>query len=406
MSLQTRFLLLYAGFFLLEFYFYQGFKNIFTNTLLRRLHWVLIALIYGTLLYFMFSFDRESRKITTIHWITSLFLIFLVPKLLGAIFLLVDDVFRFFQFFTQKYITHSQDFYPERRKFLSVMALGSAAAMSGLVLDGVWNGKYRHTVRNVKLKFKNLPNSFIGYKILQISDVHSGSFIEPRRIEKIIDLINEQNADLVLFTGDMVNNYADEFLPFVEMFGRISSKDGKYSVLGNHDYGSYGIWKSKAEKAKNVPNLIEYQKRAGFEVLRNEHRVIEKNGEKIYLLGVENWGEKPFPQIGDLDKTVAGIPQDAVKVLMSHDPTHFDRKVKMHPANVQLTLSGHTHGMQFGLDLKNIRWSPVQFRYKKWADLYESEGKYLYVNRGFGVIGFPGRVGVLPEITVIEMQKG
>jgi predicted MPP superfamily phosphohydrolase len=258
----------------------------------------------------------------------------------------------------------------------------------------------------VKLKFKNLPNSFIGYKILQISDVHSGSFIEPRRIEKIIDLINEQNADLVLFTGDMVNNYADEFLPFVEMFGRINSKDGKYSVLGNHDYGSYGIWKSKAEKAKNVPNLIEYQKRAGFEVLRNEHRVIEKNGEKIYLLGVENWGEKPFPQIGDLDKTVAGIPQDAVKVLMSHDPTHFDRKVKMHPANVQLTLSGHTHGMQFGLDLKNIRWSPVQFRYKKWADLYESEGKYLYVNRGFGVIGFPGRVGVLPEITVIEMQKG
>ena len=202
----------------------------------------------------------------------------------------------------------------------------------------------------------------------------------------------------------MVNNYASEFQPFIPLFSSIQAKDGKFSVLGNHDYGDYGEWTSKEEKAQNIPNLIQFQKQAGFEMLRNEHRIIEKNGEKLYILGVENWGEKPFPQYGDLNKAAAGIPIDAAKILMSHDPTHFDAVVKKHPANVQLTLSGHTHGMQFGLDLKNVRWSPVQYRYKKWADLYESEGKNLYVNRGFGVIGFPGRVGIEPEITLFELS--
>ena len=219
-----------------------------------------------------------------------------------------------------------------------------------------------------------------------------------------MNLINEQNPDLVLFTGDMVNNFASEFEPFVQLFSTIKSKDGKFSILGNHDYGDYADWNSPAEKAQNIPNLIELQKKAGFEMLRNEHRIIEKNGEKLYILGVENWGEKPFPQYGDLDKAAIGVPAEAAKILMSHDPSHFDAKVKKHPSNVQLTLSGHTHGMQFGIDLKNIRWSPAQYRYKKWADLYESEGKFLYVNRGFGVIGYPGRVGIEPEITLIELS--
>src|SRR5690606_11812969 len=249
-----------------------------------------------------------------------------------------------------------------------------------------------------------LPDVFKGYKIIQISDIHAGSFFNPAKLQPAIDLIKAQNADMVLFTGDMVNNYGQEFEPFVKMFAEIKAKDGKFSVLGNHDYGDYAKWRTQADKDRNIPFLTELQQQAGFELLRNEHRVIQRGEEKIYLLGVENWGIKPFPQYGDLNKAVAGIPASAVKILMSHDPTHFDEIVKKHPANVQLTLSGHTHGMQFGLDLKNVRWSPVQYRYKKWADLYESEGKYLYVNRGFGVIGFPGRVGIEPEITLFELQ--
>ena len=253
------------------------------------------------------------------------------------------------------------------------------------------------------MRFKNLPESFKGYKIVQISDVHSGSFFNPQKLQKAIDLINEQDADVVLFTGDMVNNYADEFKPFIPLFKSIKAKDGKFSILGNHDYGDYGAWNSREEKAQNIPTLKNYQAEAGFKMLRNENIALEKNGEKIYLLGVENWGIKPFPQYGDLDKALKGVPEDAIKVLMSHDPTHFDEVVKKHKTHVHLTLSGHTHGMQFGLDLKNIKWSPVKFKYKKWADLYESEGKYLYVNRGFGVIAYPGRVGINPEITVIEL---
>ena len=403
MSLQNRFILLFGLFFLIEFYVYQGFKNLVSNPLARLLYWVFTAIVYGIILYFMLNFNRADRNPKHIHWIISLFTIFLVPKLLAFVFLLFDDIIRLGQF-AIAHLGKEPAYFPERRKFLSLIALGSSAVLSGLFVDGVLFGRYRHRARKIKLKFKNLPNSFKGYKIVQISDVHSGSFEDPSKLQHAIDLINEQNADLVLFTGDMVNNYADEFKPFIPLFSKIKAKDGKFSVLGNHDYGTYGVWKNKQEKDLNVPVLTQYQKQAGFEMLNNEHRIIEKNGEKIYLLGVENWGEKPFPQIGDLDKALQGVPYDAVKILMSHDPTHFDVKVKHHPAHVQLTLSGHTHGMQFGLDLKNIKWSPVQYRYPKWADLYESEGKYLYVNRGFGVIGFPGRVGVFPEITVIELD--
>lgn len=254
------------------------------------------------------------------------------------------------------------------------------------------------------MKFPDLPESFKGYKIIQISDVHSGSFSDPGKLQHAVELINEQNPDLVLFTGDMVNNVADEFKPFIPLFSKIKAKDGKFAVLGNHDYADYVTWASLDAKKKNLDTLIDYEKQAGFDMLRNEHRVIEKNGEKLYILGVENWGLKPFPQFGRIDDALKGVPESAAKILMSHDPTHFDYVVKKHPGNIHLTLSGHTHGMQFGLDLKNVKWSPVQYRYPKWADLYESEGKLLYVNRGFGVLGYPGRVGVLPEITLFELS--
>ena len=400
--MKTNFIVLLAVFFIIEIYVYQAIRNITTNNYIRIGYWVFTLLAYGIILYWILTFNKASRDHQQIQLMVSAMMIFVLPKLLSVIFLLIGDFTRFVEF-GFKYFTANENYFPERRKFISTTALAAAGIFSALAIDGIIFGKYRHTVRKVKLRFKNLPENFKGYKIVQISDVHSGSFFNPQKLQKAIDLINEQDADVVLFTGDMVNNYADEFKPFIPLFKSIKAKDGKFSILGNHDYGDYGAWNSREEKAQNIPNLKNYQAEAGFKLLRNENIALEKNREKIYLLGVENWGIKPFPQYGDLDKALKGVPEDAIKVLMSHDPTHFDEVVKKHKTNVHLTLSGHTHGMQFGLDLKNIKWSPVKFKYKKWADLYESEGKYLYVNRGFGVIAYPGRVGINPEITVIEL---
>lgn len=401
--MQRNILIITGILFALEFYAYQAFKTLTNNNYLRIAYWTITILVYLFFLYEVLNFKRTERDHSRVQLISSVFMVFMLPKLLVAFFLLIGDISRALQFTFQSFGS-GENHFPERRKFLSILGIGSAAILSGLFLDGVILGKYRHSVRKVKLKIAGLPKSFKGYRIIQISDVHSGSFFNPAKLQTAINMINEQKPDLVLFTGDMVNNYADEFKPFVPLFKSIQSNDGKFSILGNHDYGDYGAWESMHEKEQNIPNLIELQKQAGFEMLRNEHRIIEKNGEKLYLLGVENWGEKPFPQYGDLDKASNGVPPEAAKILMSHDPTHFDAVVKDHPANVQLTLSGHTHGMQFGLDLKNVRWSPVQYRYKKWADLYESNGKSLYVNRGFGVIGYPGRVGIAPEITLFELS--
>ncbi|AZI34376.1 metallophosphoesterase [Kaistella carnis] len=401
--MQKNILIITGIFFALEFYIYQAFKTVTNNHWLRIAYWAITLIAYLFFIYEILNFKRTDRDHHRVQLVASLFLIFFLPKLFIIFFLLIEDLYRGIRFLFQSF-GGGENYLPERRQFLSFIGIGSAAMLSAFFIDGIIFGKYRHSVRKVKIKIKNLPASFKGYRIIQISDVHSGSFFHPEKLQKAINLINEQKADLILFTGDMVNNYAHEFEPFVPLFSSIQSRDGKLSILGNHDYGDYGEWKSAEEKAENVPHLIQLQARAGFQMLRNEHRIIEKNGEKLYILGVENWGEKPFPQYGDLDKAAAGVPPEAAKILMSHDPTHFDRIVKKHPSNVQLTLSGHTHGMQFGIDLKNVRWSPVQYRYPKWADLYESEGKSLYVNRGFGVIGYPGRVGIEPEITLFELS--
>ena len=401
--MQKTILFLLVVFLVLEVYVYQAFKTVYSSQNAKFVYWIPTVLIYGFLIYSIVNFDRASHKYLNLQILFSIILIFVLPKILVVIFLLIEDLARLFSF-GYNYATTEQASYPSRRKFISLVGLGSGAVVAAIVLDGIIFGKYRHKARVVRLKLKNLPQSFKGYKIVQISDVHSGSFQNPAKLQHAIDLINEQNPDLVLFTGDMINNYADEFVPFINLFSQIKSRDGKFSVLGNHDYGEYGVWKTVDDRKNNIPRLIENQKKAGFEMLRNEHRVIEKNGEKLYILGVENWGIAPFPQFGDLDKASRDVPADAVKILMSHDPSHFDAIVQKHPKNIQLTLSGHTHGMQFGIDLKNYRWSPVQFKYKKWADLYQVEDKYLYVNRGFGVIGFPGRVGVFPEVTVFELS--
>lgn len=401
--MQKNLLIITGIIFILEFYVYQAFKTLVSSNWLRIGYWVITLLVYGFFVFELLNFRRSDRSAQTIQIVTSVFLIFILPKLFIVFFLILEDVARFFNYLLT-YFAAPESYYPERRKFVSITGVAVAGIFSLLILDGIVFGKYRHRARKVKLKIPGMPAAFKGYRIVQISDFHAGSFLNPDKVRSSIELINKQEADLVLFTGDMVNNYAEEFEPFVKMFAEVKARDGKFSVLGNHDYGDYAEWLTHADKDRNIPYLTELQKQAGFTLLRNEHRAIQRNGATIYLLGVENWGVKPFPQYGDLNKASASIPKDAIKILMSHDPSHFDAIVKHHPSPIHLTLSGHTHGMQFGLDLKNVRWSPVQYRYKKWADLYESDGKYLYVNRGFGVIAYPGRVGIEPEITVIELQ--
>lgn len=392
------------AFILIEIYIFKAVKILIKNKWIRRFYISITAIIYLLIIFLLLNFDRQARNPWQANLIMGLILVFVFPKLLTFIFLLIEDAVRLIIYGSKRIKSKGKPHYPDRRKFVSLVGLGAAGIMSYAFLDGIVFGKYRHRVRTVRLRLKNLPNNFKGYKIVQISDVHSGTFQHPEKLQHAIDLINQQNADLVLFTGDMVNSYAEEFQPFIPLFKNIKAKDGKFSVLGNHDYGTYGRFINKEEEANNLPRLIQFQNQAGFTMLRNENVSIEKDGEKIVLLGVENWGIKPFPQFGDLDKTMVGVDNDAVKILMSHDPTHFDYVVKNYPSFIHLTLSGHTHGMQFGVDLKNIKWSPVQYKYRKWMDLYESNGRYLYVNRGFGVIGYSGRVGILPEITVFELS--
>ena len=293
---------------------------------------------------------------------------------------------------------------PGRRKFIRNSGLTIAAIPFASMLYGITKGKYNFKINKVSLEFKNLPKSFHGFKIVQISDIHSGSFDSKQAIIEGIDLVNRQDADIILFTGDLVNNDSREIQPFINDFKKLNAKNGIFSVLGNHDYGDYKKWNSTLEKKENMDLLYEYQDKMNFQLLNNQNKIISKNGEKIAIIGVENWGNPPFPQRGDLDEAIKGLKNEQFKILMSHDPTHWAKKVLPHKTNFDLTLSGHTHGMQFGIEIPGFKWSPIEYIYPQWADLYKKAGQYLYVNRGFGFLGFPGRAGIMPEITVIELK--
>jgi predicted MPP superfamily phosphohydrolase len=252
--------------------------------------------------------------------------------------------------------------------------------------------------------FKDLPSAFDGFTITQLSDIHSGSFRDPEAVRRGVELVNAQRSDLFVFTGDLVNSLAAEFEPWISVFRQIEAPFGTYSILGNHDYGDYHQWDDEQDKQRNFEALKAHHATVGFRLLLDEHVTLEKDGEQIALLGVENWG-LGFGQRGDLQKALKGLPAESFKVLLSHDPTHWDHQVKADPNPIQLTLSGHTHGMQVGVEIPGFRWSPVKYRYPKWAGLYEEAGRYLYINRGFGYLGFHGRVGIWPEITVLELRR-
>src|SRR5690606_7155609 len=325
--MQRNFLIFTALIFILEFYVFQAFRNIFDKSAAKTMYWIVTVLTYATLIYLIITMNRADREHHRIQIIVSVFLIFVLPKLFVVLMLLIDDILRLFQFGYQYVTSDPASEYPGRRKFLSVAGIGLFGLAAGLFTDGIIFGKYRHKARKVKLKIPNLPEALKGYRIVQISDLHSGSFFNPEKLRPAIELINSQQPHLVLFTGDVVNNYAEEFSRFIPLFSEIKARDGKFTVLGNHDYGHYGEWASRQEQQANIPTLIRLLKQAGFETLLNEHRKLNIGGEDLYVIGVENWGIKPFPQYGDLNKATSGIPTEAIKLLMSHDPSHFDEVV-------------------------------------------------------------------------------
>lgn len=287
--------------------------------------------------------------------------------------------------------------------FLYQMGFFAAAIPVASILYGVTKGKFNYRIIHEKIRFTNLPQSFKGLKIIQISDIHLGSF--KRKFEQIaraVEMINEQEPDLVLFTGDLVNSIAEETIDWAPVLGKIRAKYGKYSILGNHDYGDYSNWNSTEEKEKNLIAIKNFHEKIGFCLLLNESNTININNEEIAIIGVENWGKPPFPQYGDLQKACEKVNPKHFKILLSHDPSHWDEEV-VKDSDIDLTFSGHTHGMQFGIERAGIKWSPIQYKYPRWAGLYHKKNQYIYVNRGFGYIGFPGRIGMPPEITVVEL---
>ena len=296
-------------------------------------------------------------------------------------------------------------FIPQRRIFLSQLSILLASIPASALLIGMIRGKYNYKVIKHQLSFKRLPVDFNGFKIIHISDFHCGSFDNKEKLSYGIDLINQQNADIILFTGDMVNNIADEVLPWKELISSLRAPHGKYAVLGNHDYGDYTSWEKEEDKINNLKKLITLENEMGFTVLNNSNEKIKFKDSSIDLVGVENWGSG-FKKKGDLDLALKNTNSEDFKILMSHDPTHWQEKVLLHQNKIDLTLSGHTHGMQFGIEIPGIiKWSPAKYRYKHWAGVYQETGQIINVNRGFGFLAYPGRVGIYPEITLITLQK-
>ena len=292
-----------------------------------------------------------------------------------------------------------------RSEFISKTALICGGALASGLAYGMTN-RYDYKVRRVQVNLPGLPENYKGLRIAQISDIHSGSFDNSRAVEEGVDAIMHENPDLILFTGDLVNFRANEIVPYLNVFNRLQAPLGVYSILGNHDYGDYFSWPSESAKLDDLRELQGYHKALGWQLLRNEHMILQQNGFQIAVIGVENWSAKArFPQYGNLKKAMSGLENRnlPLKILMTHDPSHWDAEVRRDYPDIALTLSGHTHGMQFGIDIPGFKWSPVQYLYKQWAGLYQENNQYLYVNRGFGFIGYQGRLGVLPEITVIEL---
>jgi predicted MPP superfamily phosphohydrolase len=401
---------------LLDLYVFQVIKALAngasekTRLIIYSIYWTIsIAAVAVMLLLPYLNYESWPKSLRTYLFATIVGLFF--AKLVASVFFLLDDIRRGFLWLMGRIFP---DFGPRfiddsgiisRSAFLSWIGVGIGSTLFGTLLYGFSN-KYNYDVKRIKLKFGNLPASFAGLRIIHISDIHSGSFENKHAVQHGVDLIMKEKADLILFTGDLVNDRATEMTEYMDVFNKLNAPLGVYSTLGNHDYGDYVQWESEAAKMKNLEDLKVVHHQLGWRLMMNEHVAIGKNNESIALIGIENWSSKArFPKHGKMKEAYAGTENIPFKILMSHDPSHWDAQVRTEYPDVDLTLSGHTHGMQFGIENPYFKWSPVQWMYKQWAGLYEEGKQKLYVNRGYGFIGYPGRVGILPEITVIELSN-
>ena len=392
---------------LFDIYAFQALKTATKSSWVYYLYLVISLLVLGNLLY-QFLQPGEGRVLSVAKsYAVGFVLALFSAKIILVLFMFGEDLVRLVIGGVRKISgSHSEKMIPSRRGFLSKIALGIAAIPFASLLYGMYKGKYNYKVLSYELEFDDLPDAFDGYQITQISDVHSGSFDNHQEIEYAVNLVNEQKSDVIFFTGDLVNNMASEMKNWKSLFSTLTAKDGVYSILGNHDYGDYVDWESTQAKSENLQQLKNIQQEMGWNLLLNEHRKLKKGDDEIAIVGVENWGAGGFVKHGDADKASAGLTENDFKIMLSHDPSYWQEKLKNDPKKYQLTLSGHTHGMQFGIEIPGwIRWSPVQYRYKNWAGIYKEFGNYINVNRGFGYLGYPGRVGIWPEVSVIHLKK-
>jgi predicted MPP superfamily phosphohydrolase len=391
---------------LLEWYAFQAIKTTTQNKGWWAFYGLMVLLLLGNFFWQIFTFDRSVGWTPGVAYSIGFFIALITAQLVLITLLFFEDISRVILGFYSRFSSEQKFHFPERRKFISQWALVLGAIPFSSLLYGMYKGRYNYRVLRYTLEYDALPDSFDGFQITQISDLHCGSFDNPEKVAYGMSLIKEQNSDLLLFTGDLVNNKSSEARPWVSSLAEINAPYGKFSVLGNHDYGDYSDWESQAEKQQNMENMYQIHREMGFDLLLNESRYIEKNGEKLAIVGVENWGAGRFKKAGDLEKSIEKIRSEDFKILLSHDPSHWEAEVLPHPHPFHLTLSGHTHGFQFGIEIPGwIKWSPVQWQYKQWAGIYEKQEQKLNVNRGFGYLAYPGRVGIWPEITVITLKK-
>lgn len=406
---KSPFWLFFIGFMLLlDTYFFLALQVVaapaapFIQAIIYTIYWVLSVaaiVIFWTLPYIQFKQDAKQIRANIFSILAGLFF----AKFIGSLVFAAGDISRLVQWVGGESIDRSYAF--------SWSGIIAGVSLFGILVYGFGN-KYKYQVKRIKLNYDNLPASFAGLKIVHISDIHSGSFNNKEAVVKGVEKIMNEKPDMILFTGDMVNNVADEMKDYMDVFDKLSAPLGVYSTLGNHDYGDYVQWKSAEEKEANLERLKQVHHNLGWKLLMNEHIVLEKahpeeeqKNESIAVIGIENWSAKArFPKYGNLKKAYDGAEQHPFKILLSHDPSHWKEEVLKDYPGIDLMLAGHTHGMQFGLDLPGFKWSPVQYVYKEWAGLYETANQKLYVNRGFGFIGYPGRSGILPEITVLELN--
>jgi predicted MPP superfamily phosphohydrolase len=408
------FLIIAAITLLMDWYVYHGLRTLTLDWTSKRLQnavlWGYLVVSVGITVLFMGglgSFSTAQGMRPFHEYMLSFFITFFVTKLIFILVLSLGDLGRFFVGIIKHIGTDQKSgepYFPSRRKFISELAVLIAAIPFTGFIYAIIRGKYHYQVRRQTIYFDDLPSAFDGFTITQLSDIHSGSFDNAEAVQRGINLAQAQKSDLFVFTGDLVNNAAFEIEPYIERFRQLKAPYGQFSILGNHDYGDYIHWDSEAEKAANLQQLKVNHWAMNYRLMLDEHVTLEKEGQKITLIGVQNWGQG-FKQVGDLEKALKGVDPKDFKILLSHDPTHWEEVVKHHPANIHLTLSGHTHGAQFGIEAAGLRWSPVQYRYPHWAGLAKYQGRYLYINRGFGFLAFSGRLGIWPEITVLTLKK-